>query len=56
MATRARLKEHYQKNVAAALKKDFGYKNPMAVPRIEKISVNIGLGEATGNSKLMEAQ
>ena len=54
MATRARLKEHYQKNVAAALKKDFGYKNPMAVPRIEKISVNIGLGEATGNSKLMD--
>lgn len=54
MAIRARLKEHYKKNVTAALKKDFGYKNPMAVPRIEKISVNIGLGEATGNSKLMD--
>jgi large subunit ribosomal protein L5 len=54
MATKARLKEHYAKNVVAALKKDFGYKNPMAVPKIQKISLNIGLGEATGNSKLMD--
>ena len=37
-----------------ALKKDFGYKNPMAVPKVEKVSINIGLGEATGNSKLMD--
>jgi len=50
----ARLKEHYTKNVIPALAKEFGYKNVMAVPRLEKISVNIGLGEATGNAKLMD--
>ena len=37
-----------------ALTKEFGYKNPMAVPKIEKISINIGLGEATQNAKLMD--
>jgi large subunit ribosomal protein L5 len=50
----ARLKEHYAKNVIPALTKEFGYKNVMAVPKLEKISVNIGLGEATGNAKLMD--
>src|SRR5579875_1320278 len=50
----ARLKEHYAKNVIPALQKEFGYKNVMAVPKLEKISINIGLGEATGNSKLMD--
>jgi len=50
----ARLKEHYTKNVIPALTKEFGYKNVMAVPRLEKISINIGLGEATGNAKLMD--
>ena len=50
----ARLREHYLKTVMPALTKEFGYKNVMAVPRIEKISVNIGLGEATGNAKLMD--
>jgi large subunit ribosomal protein L5 len=50
----ARLKQHYQKSVVPALKKDFGYKNVMAVPKLEKISVNIGLGEATQNAKLMD--
>jgi large subunit ribosomal protein L5 len=50
----ARLREHYQKNVTAALTKEFGYKNQMAVPKIEKIALNIGLGEATQNSKLMD--
>ena len=50
----ARLKEHYQKRVVPALTKEFSYKNIMAVPRIEKISVNIGLGEATQNPKLMD--
>ncbi len=54
MATKTRLKEHYQKNVVPALTKEFGYDNPMAVPKIEKVSLNIGLGEATGNSKLMD--
>jgi large subunit ribosomal protein L5 len=50
----ARLKQHYQENVIAALTKEFSYKNPMAVPKMEKISVNIGLGEATQNAKLMD--
>jgi large subunit ribosomal protein L5 len=54
MATKARLKEHYVKNVIPQLNKEFGYGNPMAVPRLEKVSLNIGLGEATGNSKLMD--
>ncbi|MFL6304669.1 MAG: 50S ribosomal protein L5 [Candidatus Sulfotelmatobacter sp.] len=54
MATKTRLKEHYLNAVVPALKKDFGYKNPMAVPKVEKVSLNIGLGEATGNSKLMD--
>jgi large subunit ribosomal protein L5 len=49
-----RLKEHYQKNVIPALVKEFGYTNPMAVPKIEKIAVNVGLGEATQNGKLMD--
>jgi len=50
----ARLKGHYQKNVVPALTKEFGYKNVMAVPRLEKVAINIGLGEATQNGKLMD--
>ena len=50
----ARLKAHYQKSVIPSLKKEFGYKNVMAVPRLDKISINIGLGEATQNAKLMD--
>src|SRR5262245_2442946 len=50
----ARLRQHYQKTVFPALVKEFGYKNVMAVPRLEKISINIGLGEATQNVKLMD--
>lgn len=50
----ARLREHYDKKVIPALTKEFGYKNVMAVPKIEKIALNIGLGEATQNSKLMD--
>jgi len=49
-----RLKEHYQKKVVPALTKEFSYKNVMAVPNLEKISINIGLGEATQNAKLMD--
>ncbi len=52
--SKARLREHYLKSVVPSLTKDFSYQNPMAVPKIEKISINIGLGEATGNSKLMD--
>jgi len=50
----ARLKQHYMKSVVPALTKEFGYKNVMAVPKLAKISVNIGLGEATQNAKLMD--
>jgi large subunit ribosomal protein L5 len=50
----ARLKEHYLKTVMPALVKEFGYPNAMAVPKLEKISLNIGLGEATQNAKLLD--
>ena len=49
-----RLKEKYQKEVVPALSKEFGYKNLMAVPKIEKVVVNMGLGEATSNAKLVD--
>jgi large subunit ribosomal protein L5 len=52
--SKARLHEHYTKTVLPAMKQEFGYKNPMAIPKVEKVSINIGLGEATGNSKLMD--
>ncbi|MBF0131865.1 MAG: 50S ribosomal protein L5 [Magnetococcales bacterium] len=42
----ARLKEHYNKTVVAGLIKEFGYKNPMQVPRLEKVVLNMGVGEA----------
>jgi large subunit ribosomal protein L5 len=51
---KARLKEQYLKQVVPALTKEFGYKNVMAVPKLEKISLNIGLGDATQNAKLMD--
>ena len=51
----ARLKEYYQKQVIAALTKEFSYTNPMAVPKIEKISLNVGMGEATQNGKLIDS-
>jgi large subunit ribosomal protein L5 len=50
----ARLKEKYTKDVVPALKKEFGYKNVMAVPKIQKIVVNMGLGEATSNAKIVD--
>jgi len=50
----ARLKDKYQKDVIPALQKEFGYKNVMAVPRIQKVVVNMGLGEATSNAKLVD--
>ena len=50
----ARLRERYLKTAVPALTQEFGYKNVMAVPRIDKISINIGLGEATQNAKLMD--
>ena len=50
----ARLKEKYQKEVIPALQKEFGYKNVMAVPKVEKVVVNMGLGEATANAKIID--
>ena len=51
----ARLKEKYEKEVSPKLKKEFGIDNPMAIPRIEKVVCNIGLGEATKTPKLLDA-
>jgi len=50
----SRLKDRYSKEVAPALQKEFGYKNVMAIPKIEKVVVNMGLGEATQNAKIVE--
>ena len=51
----SRLKDKYVTDVVPALTKEFGYTNPMAVPKIEKISLNVGMGEATQNSKLIDS-
>lgn len=51
----ARLKEKYRKEVAPALAKQFDIKNPMAVPRIEKIVLNMGVGEAIANQKALDS-
>jgi large subunit ribosomal protein L5 len=50
----ARLKEKFGKEIAPALMKEFGLTNPMAVPRLHKIVVNMGLGEATQNAKIID--
>ena len=49
-----RLRDKYQKDVVPALRKEFGYKNIMAVPKIQKVVVNMGLGEATANAKIVD--
>ena len=49
-----RLRDKYKTDVVPALKKEFGYKNVMAVPKIQKVVVNMGLGEATSNPKLVD--
>ncbi len=50
----SRLKDRYVNDVVPALRKEFGYTNPMAVPKIEKVVVNMGLGEATQNAKIVD--
>ncbi len=50
----ARLKERYQKEVAPAIAKEFGIENPMAVPRLTKIVLNMGMGEAVANAKILD--
>lgn len=49
-----RLRERYNKEIVPALMKRFGYKNPMQVPRVQKVVVNMGLGEAVSNPKLID--
>lgn len=49
-----RLEKVYKEKVAPELQKEFGYKSPMQMPKVEKISLNIGLGEASQNAKLIE--
>ena len=51
----SRLKEQYQDEIVDAMIKKFGYKNIMEVPKLEKIVVNMGVGEAKENAKLLEA-
>jgi large subunit ribosomal protein L5 len=51
----ARLKERYEKELRSALMKELGFTNPMQVPRLEKIVVNMGLGEAISNGKIIDA-
>lgn len=50
----ARLKEKYRNEIAGALAKEFDIKNPMAVPKITKVIVNMGLGEASSNAKILD--
>jgi large subunit ribosomal protein L5 len=50
----ARLKDYYSKTVVPALIKKFNYKNPMQVPKMEKIVINMGLGEAISNVKIID--
>jgi large subunit ribosomal protein L5 len=51
----ARLHKYYREQVVPALRQRFGYDNPMQVPRLEKIVINMGIGEAISNSKLLDA-
>lgn len=50
----ARLAEHYEQNIVPKLKEQFGYDNAMQVPRVTKITLNMGLGEAVANKKILE--
>jgi large subunit ribosomal protein L5 len=50
----ARLKQRYQQEVGPAIAKEFGIDNPMAIPRLEKIVINMGMGEAIANAKILD--
>src|SRR5438045_3036034 len=50
----ARLKQRYQSEVGPAIAKEFGISNPMAIPRLEKIVINMGMGEAIANAKILD--
>ena len=51
----ARLKEQYKAEVAPALMKQFGYKSVMQIPKIDKVVINVGCGEARENAKVLDA-
>ncbi len=51
----ARLQQHYRETVAPELMKKFGYKSPMQVPRLAKITLNMGVGEAVADKKVMDS-
>jgi large subunit ribosomal protein L5 len=50
----ARLKERYQREIGPAIAKEFGIRNPMAIPRVDKIVINMGMGEAIANAKILD--
>jgi large subunit ribosomal protein L5 len=50
----ARLRDKYKNEIAPALAKEFGIENPMAIPKLEKIVVNMGIGEAIANAKILD--
>ena len=54
-ADKPRLKQHYENVVRARLTQEFGYENPMQVPKLEKIVINMGVGEAAGDQKKLDA-
>ena len=51
----SRLKETYQNEIAAAMQAKFGYKNVMQIPKLDKIVINMGVGEAKENSKTLDS-
>ncbi len=51
----ARLKEQYVNEIAPALNKKFGYKSVMQIPKLDKVVINVGCGEAKDNEKILEA-
>jgi large subunit ribosomal protein L5 len=55
MPEKSRLHQRYEQDVVPALKRDFSYVNPMQVPRLSKVSVNVGVGEAITNTKALDA-
>src|SRR5579859_101312 len=55
MAEKSRLHQRYEQDVVPALRQDFNYRNTMQVPRVAKVSVNVGVGEAISNAKALDA-
>jgi len=55
MSEMSRLRQRYRQEIVPALQRDLGRKNPLAVPRLEKIVLNMGLGEATQNPKVLDS-